>query len=241
VKLFSTRNAGGACWVYSATLGGGLVGGDEIRMVIDVGAGTRALVATQASTKIYRSLCSATQDISASIDDDALLAVLPDPVVCFAGAHFSQTQRYELGARANLVVVDWMTSGRHAAGERWAFRHYASRIEVRRSGRRLLHDQWLLSETDGSIAARLGKFDVCLTAVIAGPLLAAAAAEVVRAASMLPIDKHSDLVLSAWPLAEDGALVRIAGTGVEHVGAALRERLSFLHDFLGDDPWSRKW
>ena len=118
LKLFTTRATGGACCIYSATLGGGLVGGDQIRMAIDVGAAARALVTTQASTKVYRSLRPASQHIAASIDDDALLAMLPDPIVCFTGAHFSQDQQYDLTARANLVLVDWMTSGRHAVGER---------------------------------------------------------------------------------------------------------------------------
>src|SRR6185436_20614305 len=79
VKLFTTRAVGGACWVYAATLGGGLVGGDRIRMTIDVGADARALLTTQASTKVYRSLRPASQHISARIADDALLAVVPDP------------------------------------------------------------------------------------------------------------------------------------------------------------------
>jgi urease accessory protein len=240
-KMFTTRGAGRACWVYSATLGGGLVGGDEIRTTLEVGAGARALVATQASTKVYRSLRPASQHISGFLDDDALLAVVPDPIVCFAGAHFSQEQRYDLRARANLVLVDWMSSGRHAIGERWAFRHYASRIDVRRAGKRILYDAVLLSDADGGISERLGRFDVCLTALVTGPDVAAAAAGIVDAASRLPVEKHAPLVVSAWPLADQGALVRIAGQGVEQVGAALRERFRFLLDWLGDDFWSRKW
>jgi len=241
VKLFSTRSVGTACWVYSATLGGGLVGGDAVRMTIDVGAGARALLATQASTKVYRSPRPASQHMTAAINNDALLAVLPDPIVCFAGAHFSQAQYYELDARANLVLVDWMTSGRHAVGERWAFRHYGSRIDVRRSGRRLFYDHVRLDESDGNIAERFAGFDVCLTAVITGPLVSSAAKAIVQATAALPIDKHSDMVMSAWTLPDGGAVVRIAGPGAEQVGAALRERLEFLRDALGDDPWSRKW
>jgi len=238
--MFPTRSFDGGCWVYSATLGGGLVGGDEIRMIVEVGAGSRAVLTTQASTKIYRSLRPASQDISASIADDALLAMLPDPVVCFADADFSQRQRYDLSARANLVLVDWMTSGRHACGERWAFRRYASRIDIWRSDQRLLYEHLLLDSDDGSIGERLGHFDVCLTAVITGPDVSSAGTELIRAASARPIDNHADLVLSAWPVA-GGALVRVAGRGVEPVGAALREQLGFLRRFVGGDPWERKW
>jgi urease accessory protein len=241
VKLFATRAIGGTSWVYSATLGGGLVGGDAIRLTVEVEEGARALLATQASTKVYRSLRPASQHICASIDHDALLAVIPDPIVCFAGADFSQEQRYNLATRANLVLVDWMTSGRHAIGERWAFRHYSSRIDVRRADQRLVYDHLILDAGDGSIAERLGPFDVCLTALVTGPQLSSAAAAIVHAGSLQPIEKRSSLVVSAFRLGDGGALLRISGTGVEQVGGALRERLRFLLDWLGDDPWTRKW
>ena len=56
LKVFATKRGRSACWVYAATLGGGLVGGDEIRLTVEVDAGARALLTTQASTKVYRSL-----------------------------------------------------------------------------------------------------------------------------------------------------------------------------------------
>ena len=55
LKLFTPRNHGAAAWVYSANYGGGLVGGDTLRLVVDVGPGALALLTTQASTKVYRS------------------------------------------------------------------------------------------------------------------------------------------------------------------------------------------
>jgi urease accessory protein len=55
-KLIASKGRGETCWVYAATLGGGLVGGDEIHIRANVTAGARALMTTQASTKVYRSL-----------------------------------------------------------------------------------------------------------------------------------------------------------------------------------------
>lgn len=241
VKLFTTRSTGSSCWVYSATLGGGLVGGDAIQMTVDLGAGSRGLLATQASTKVYRSLRPASQIVSAAIASDALLAVVPDPVVCFAGADFTQRQRYELGERASLVAVDWMTSGRHATGERWAFKRYESRIDILRNGRRILYDGLVLETGLDRVGERMGRFDVCLTAVITGPDVADQAAAIVRAHSAMPVSRDAALIESASTLSDGGALLRIAGTSVEQVGRLLRDRLAFLHPLFGDDPWSRKW
>jgi urease accessory protein len=249
-KLIETKRRGQACWVYAATLGGGFVGGDDIRLHADVTAGAHAMLTTQASTKVYRSLRPAQLHFTASVEADALLAVVPDPIVCFADAHFTQTQRYDLHAEASLVMVDWMTSGRHAAGERWAFSRYESRIDIRRGGRRVFFDALILEPNIDSVGARIGRFDVLLTAVITGPLVAAAAADIVTRLSQEAVHASTrgdsfrgggDLIVSAASLRDGGALLRMAGTSVEQTAHALRSYLAFLSPLAGDDLWSRKW
>jgi urease accessory protein len=249
-KLFATNGHGPTCWVYAATLGGGLVGGDEIRLRADVTAGARGLLTTQASTKVYRSLRPSRQSLEASVDADALFAVVPDPVVCFADAHFTQVQRYNLHPDASLVMVDWITSGRHAAGERWAFSRYESRFDIRRGSEPIFFDALVLEPHIDSVVERMGRFEVLLTAVITGPLVAAAAMDIVIRLAHASIDPSNrqrslgaggDLVMSAARLRDGGALLRMAGTSVEQMGHALRAHLAFLSPLTGDDLWSRKW
>ena len=50
--------------------------------------------------------------------------------MCFAGSSYRQEQRVDLHDAANLVFVDWLSSGRHAAGERWQFDRYESRTVI---------------------------------------------------------------------------------------------------------------
>lgn len=240
-KLIATKGRGATCWVYSATLGGGFVGGDDIQLHANVEAGARALLTTQASTKVYRSPRRSRQFLSAAIAADALLAVVPDPIVCFAAADFVQTQRYDLHADASLVMVDWITSGRHGAGERWAFSRYESRCDIRRDSQRIFRDAIVLEPNIDFVIERMAQFEVLLTAVITGPLVAAAAGDFVKRISGDPIARRADLVVSAATLRDGGALVRIAGTGAEPVGQTLRGCLEFLSPLLGDDLWSRKW
>jgi urease accessory protein len=240
-KLLPTNGRGATCWVYAATLGGGLVGGDDIRLRAEVTAGARALLTTQASTKIYRSLRPARQSLHATVDAGAFLAVVPDPVVCFAGADFTQTQRYDLHADASLVMVDWITSGRHASGERWAFSRYESRFDIRRGSRRIFFDALVLEPNIDAVVERMCRFDVLLTAVLSGPLLAGPAMGIVTRLSHASIDRHAGLVVSASPLRDGGMLLRMAGTSVEQMGHALRAYLAFLPSLTGDDLWSRKW
>jgi urease accessory protein len=241
VKILATKRGRAACWIYAATLGGGLVGGDRVRVTANVGTGAYALITTQASTKVYRSQKRASQSMHATLDRGALLVVLPDPVVCFSGADFTQTQRYDLRGDASLVVLDWMTSGRHEAGERWAFSRYESRLAILRDDREILSDALVLEHDLDSVAERMARFEVLLTAVLTGPLVAESAASILKHANQCSITKRADLILSASALRDGGTLVRMAGVSVEQVGRALRDSFIFLRPLLGDDPWSRKW
>jgi urease accessory protein len=227
--------------VYTATYGGGLVGGDAIHLTVDLEPGARAVLATQSSTKVYRSMRPATQQMIARVGDDALLVVGPDPIVCFAGSSLRQIQRYDLHRGASLVVVDWITSGRRAMGERWAFNSYEGRLEVRREDRTILYDSVRLTREEGPIVERMGRFNVCATVVVIGPLVAAPAATLISEIANLPVTPRADVVISAAPLHSDGVLMRMIGLSTEQISTVLRQHLRFLRSELGGELWSRKW
>lgn len=239
--MLATKAGRSACWVYTATLGGGVVGGDVIRMTTEVGNGARALLTTQASTKVYRSLKPASQHIVANVEPGGLLAVVPDPIVCFADADFSQRQDYDLHGDASLLVVDSITSGRHQSGERWAFSRYESRIAVNHDGRPLFRDACVLEDGLDAVRARMQRFDMLTTAVLVGPLLGGAARTILDIVGTSPVVPMADSIVSAAPIGGGGALLRMASVSVEQGTRALRQHLGVLSQLLGDDPWSRKW
>ena len=183
-----------------------------------------------------------------SILATALCVIAPDPIVCFAGSHYRQEQHVDLAPGAGLVLVDWMTSGRRAAGERWAFGVYATRTSVRIAGRPVIHDALALRAVDGALPDRLGRFDVLATVILAGGPFVHEAAAIVRVLSALAIERRSSLLMTASAIGggltdspPEGCVVRLAGISVEAVGLQVRQFLSFLPAMLGDDPWSRKW
>ena len=87
----------------------------------------------------------------------------------------------------------------------------------------------------------MGRFDVVLTAVITGPLVAGNAVDIATRVSQSCVDRQSNLVMSASRLRDGGTLLRMAGTSVEQVGDALRAHLAFLAPLTGGDLWRRKW
>jgi len=241
LRLLTPANHGHGAWLYTSSFGGGFVDGDHIVMDVDVGRGATAFISTQASTKIYRSPAGTSSATYARIAADGLLVAAPDPVVCFAGARYRQTQTFDLENGAALVLLDWVSSGRHAAGERWAFDEYRGRIIVRVKEQLLVHDALVLSAADGDLPARLGRFNVLAVVVVAGTTVARAASALVATVSATRVARRADQLVTATSLHDCGCVVRIAGTSVERVGRTIRELLGFVPALLGDDPWMRKW
>ena len=242
LKLLTPRTHGRAAWAFLGTYGGGLVAGDDIRLHVRAGEGTACLLSTQASTKIYRSSdgVPCRQELTASVADGALLVSAPAPITPFAGAVFVQRQRFDLAAGASLVLVDWLTSGRRARGERWAFSSYRARTDIHIAGRHVFRDALLLDAIDGPVAApqRMGRFECLGLAVILGESLRSAAGAILRFVADQPVGRNEALICSASPL-PGGVVLRFAGTSTEIVSRWLRDRLAFTREMLGADPWRR--
>lgn len=241
LRLLTPSNHGPAAWVYTSTYGGGLVDGDGLSIDLEVASSAAAFVTTQASTKVYRSPHGTSAEVRARVGPAGLLVVAPDPVVCFAGARYRQVQRFQIADDAGLVVLDWLVAGRCAAGERWAFLDYYSRLEVTVGDRLIVYDPVALRTTDGDLPGRLGRFDVLAVAIVAGAAFRSEAAAVLDLSSEQRVTRRAGQLLVASPLGAEGCIVRLAGTCVEQAGRTLRALLGFVPACLRDDPWKRKW
>jgi len=240
LRILTPRNHGDAAWVYTSTLGGGLVDGDRIRLEIEVGRGAAALVSTQGETRVYRSPRGCRSELSARLDSGAFLAVLPDPTVCFADAQYGQSTEVALAPDSALVLLEVLLSGRSARGERWAFRRYEAKLSLRIADRLILDETVLLDPTHGPIAERFGRFEVLATVVLAGQPLRARCKALRTHLDALPASPRADRIESANPLGDDALLIRVAGVSVEEVLRSVRTYLSFIPNLLGDDPWTRR-
>jgi urease accessory protein len=241
LRWLTPRNHGPAAWVYASSYGGGLVGGDALRLTISVGVGASAFVSSQASTKIYRSRNCTSVELTAAVSAGGHLVLWPDPVVCYAGSTFRQAQCVDLNEDASLILVDTMTSGRRASGERWQFDAYSNRIRIRQDGRVVLFDSTRLSGIEGNLAARMGRFDVLSSVAIVGPRFRENVRAIAETIAARPVERRADLLVSAAPLGDSGCLLRVIGRSIEQVAGVVRGYLSFLSCVLGDDPWTRKW
>jgi urease accessory protein len=244
IKLLVPKSRGVSAWVCTSSFGGGMVGGDQTRLDVNLGAETRCFVGTQASTKIYRnpSRLPCSHVTRANLESNSLLVFTPDPIQAFAGSTYSQHQEFHLAPGAGLVLLDWFNSGRAARGERWEFSRFKSRNEIFAGGKRIFLDSIFLDSADGSLDSpmRAGRFNCFAALLFVGEPLRAVANQLLEKISARPVDRKSSLVASASPIC-DGAVLRLAGEQVEAAGGEIHRHLDFLSAFLGDDPWARKW
>lgn len=171
--------------VYLLTYGGGLVAGDAVDLHVTVEAGTRLVLLTQGSTKLFKSPSrdlTSKQQMSMGIAPDSALCYLPDPVQPFERSSFQQQQIYNImqvsaGASRNgsLCVLDWVSNGRPANGENWSFYDYGSKNELYLSAadgsrKLLLRDNVSLDHagTENSIALRMDGLAVYGTLMLYG-------------------------------------------------------------------------
>jgi urease accessory protein len=191
------------------------------------------VITTQASSKIYKGTSS--QRTRVTVHGDGAVLVVPDPVVPYRDASFTQVTELALASESSLVLCDVLTAGRVAFGERWSAAMLDATLAIERAGAKLLHDRVLLG---GDAAARMRRFEALATAVLLGPGVADLAVEML--ATLERAERGASLVACGSPLG-DGAILRIAGDRVEHVVAAVRRLLGPAVARLGEDPWSRKW
>ncbi|KAG5396365.1 hypothetical protein IGI04_018179 [Brassica rapa subsp. trilocularis] len=252
-------------WIYSITYGGGIVSGDSISCEFTIGDGCTAVLTTQSSTKVYKAIGSqcSEQTLEARIGRESLLVVVPDPVTCFSTARYYQKQNFRLVSDSNLVLVDWITSGRHANGEKWDFEFYKSINNVYlEDDKPLFLDTVLLEKRNiQSIAERMQDYHAIAMVILFGPKLRELQKQVQEnvknmMSEQLQISygsrRHNpdsrarngfmkpEFIASCSTFGPEGkgVVVRIASDSTESVYNFLRQQLGDLEPLLGQSPYA---
>ncbi|MGB5812509.1 MAG: urease accessory protein UreD [Polyangiales bacterium] len=246
MKLLVPRTKSEVARVSIGTYGGGLLTGDQTRLHVEVKPGAKAIVTTQSSTKVFRSVDGETvrQTLTARVHPGAVAAFIPDPVACFASARYVQEQRFDVLGNGTLFVVDWFTSGRRARGEVWAFDHYCSRQQVFLDGQRVVEDAVRLDRDDGDIGARLrgGRYHCHAVLILAGETTGPMVAQLQALAGAKPTHGPGarDLIVVANPITH-GLVIRIMGEETETVARFLAREVEPRLSLFEETLWGRKF
>lgn len=130
------EGGGGEAWVHLVGGAAGPLGGDRLRLEIEVGPGAVLRLRSVAAAIALpgRSGGASTLDIVASVAPGGLLDVAPEPLVAAAGARHTTRIRVELAAGAGLRWRDELVCGRHGEEPGYA----RTELRVRHAGRPLL-------------------------------------------------------------------------------------------------------
>jgi len=148
-----------------ATVGGGLLGGDGLRIGVRVGVGARAAVTGQAAEKVYRSPGGALTRVDIRLDTTAggWLEWLPQETIIFNHARVERTTTLSLEAGARTLAGDIVVFGRHASGETLTHGLIDDAWSVRVDGRLVWTDRFRIADDLAQPLSRNG----CLAGAVA--------------------------------------------------------------------------
>jgi len=128
-------------YLYRMNTSPGLLAGDVLGMSLKLEEDSSLLLADQAATKVHtmpldgpmnNRLAKVHYDIE--VGDRATLEFLPEPLILFADSTLRQTTNICLHPSAGLTWGEIILPGRLARGERYQFREYWSRLQIRALG-----------------------------------------------------------------------------------------------------------
>ena len=149
---------------------GGLVGGDRVRIGVEVGAGAHAVLTTPAAAKHYRSGgARALQAQRFTVAAGGVLEWLPHETILYSGAISELRTRIDLAPGARFVGIDLVCFGLPARDEPFQRGRCRQRLELWRGDRPLLLER---GDLDGGAAVHAARWGLG-GATVMGTLLAA--------------------------------------------------------------------
>ncbi|WP_458399793.1 urease accessory protein UreD [Mailhella sp.] len=159
---------GMACVIVIAS-SGCVVQGDRLALDVHAGPGACALVTTQSASKVHSMGHSyASQLQRFSVEEEAYLEYMPDPLILHRGSRWLQDTFVTLPASASFVYGELLVPGRrwHHEEELFGFDIYSAGLSVSRPGGReedILFEERLVldpGEVDFRNIGIMGAFDV---------------------------------------------------------------------------------
>ena len=130
--------AGAECEAVIVNTGGGIAGGDRVRIELAVASGAGVIATTQAAEKVYRADgLPARADVRLVVEPGASLVWAPQETLLFEGSHFSRRLEAEVAPGGALLIVEATIFGRLAHGETRIDAAFRDDWRIRRGGKLL--------------------------------------------------------------------------------------------------------
>lgn len=153
----------GGTLLHLHNLSGGVLGGDQFRIDVELEPGARVQLTTTGATRLYRSrqgVPHARQDTYVRVQAGGLLEYVPDELIPFAGSRYLQSTRIELAEDAGLFWWETLAPGRLARGECFAYELLQLSMDVTACGLPIACERFRLQPQCAALSspARLGMY-----------------------------------------------------------------------------------
>jgi urease accessory protein len=215
----------GAALAHLHNVSGGLLGGDHLALKVNVGVGASVQLTTTGATRIYRprrEALPAAQSNDFTLHEGALLEYVPDAVIPFAGARFSQATTIRLAQGAGVFWWEILAPGREARGEAFAYDCVEMKTGIAALGQPIACERVRIEPSKRSTQSfgRLGPYRTWATFCIArvGPSSAEwLALEQELREHALPLTKHGETLWGISALPAHGLMIRCVAVHGRHV------------------------
>jgi urease accessory protein len=176
---------GDTCHVYLLHPPGGVVGGDQLRLDVEVRAGAHGLITTPGASKFYRSAGkTAGLQQQFNVDGDAILEFLPQENIYFPATEVSSKIDVNLAASAKYAGWEVHSFGLPANAADLSSGNVQLKTEIKIAGRLLLHDQLKINEIDRGRLSGLRGNRVYGSFVVVSPMISD---ELIAALQAVPV------------------------------------------------------
>jgi urease accessory protein len=153
----------GGALVHLHNLSGGVLGGDELSLHVELGSHAYVQLTSTSATRLYRRQAGADAAVQTSaiqVREGGLLEYLPDPLIPFAGSNYRQHTRIELAHDAGLFWWETVAPGRTARGELFQYEQLQLGLHISAQGRPLAIESLKLEPQHHALSApaRLGPY-----------------------------------------------------------------------------------
>jgi len=148
---------GEVCHVYLLHPPGGVVGGDQLTLNVDVNKTGHALVTTPAAGKFYRSdgrVAKLKQNLR--VEAGSTLEWLPQETILFSGCEVNMQTIVQLEGNAQFIGWEILCLGRPASGELFDNGRARQHFEIWRDNKPLMLDRSQLAGNDDVLIAKWG-------------------------------------------------------------------------------------
>lgn len=141
-------------------LGGGYVEGEKYKYSVLVKNNARAIITTQAATKVYKCLNekAAIQETQLKIEGNGILEYITDNVILYKDALYKQDNEIYLDKDSTLIYSDGITSGWSVTGEAFSYSRLQLRTKVYMDNVLVLLDNLLINPIEDDVT-KLGYFE----------------------------------------------------------------------------------